>query len=205
MSLLWLILPLSFALMRLATRRYAFSALVTLSCAGIVLIAGLENSASLVVLGLLLSVVGDWFMAHQERDGLNFLRGVFGFSLAHVAFIAFAVQRFAFSAAALCVALALAAGYMVYLKKRVWPGLDGFLRGALATYALISVAGLFCALCMDAPQPEKALYIAGIASILFSDTMIAEAEFAHHARAAWLILPTYYLCHMLIAASQLLR
>ena len=44
-----------------------------------------------------------------------------------------------------------------------------------------------------------------IVCILFSDTMIAESQFAGQKWAYPLILPTYYLCHLLVAASQLWR
>lgn len=47
-------------------------------------------------------------------------------------------------------------------------------------------------------------YAAAIALLLFSDTMIAEADFAGNRRADILVLPTYYLCHIMVAASAIL-
>ena len=97
----------------------------------------------------------------------------------------------------------LTAAYGVYLARRIFPALDPKLRPALAGYALISLAGLSFALCRDVPLTGKLLYLLGILCILFSDTMIAEADFAKQRWAQPLILPFYYLCHLLITASQL--
>ena len=200
MRFLWLFLPIAMALLRLITGKYIFSALVSLACAAIIPF----SDAPFVVIGLLLSVVGDYLLAHQKGHPNRFLCGVAFFGLAHLAFIAFAARRFVLSPAALAVLLALAALYAVYLARRVLPGQGMPMRIALSGYAFVSLLGLFFALSMKAPHPaEYWLYAAGIASIVFSDTMIAEAEFVHHRWANRLILPTYYLCHILLAASQI--
>ena len=205
MSLLWLLLPLFFCLMRFITHKYICSALITLSCAAVTALAGRGGASWLVVAALVISAGGDWFMSHQPLNPNFFLFGVAGFALAHAVFIVYAAQSFRFSLPALLVALALAVLYAFYLKARVFPKADGFLRPALAGYALISLVGFFFALCRQAPGLEKALYAIGIACILFSDTMIAEARFAGQQWANQWILPTYYLCQLLITASRLLR
>ena len=205
MSLLWLLLPLAFCLLRFVTNQYIFSALITLACGAVVAIAGPGGSAWLVVLALGVSALGDWFMAHQTLGPNFFLYGVAGFAVAHALFIAFAARRFAFSLPALLLALALGAGYAFYLNARIFPHVEAPMRLALGGYALISLLGLFFALCRRVPSPERALYAVGIVCILFSDTMIAESQFAGQKWAYPLILPTYYLCHLLVAASQLWR
>ena len=48
------------------------------------------------------------------------------------------------------------------------------------------------------------IYACALALLLFSDTMIAEADFAGNPRADRLVLPTYYLCHILVALSAIL-
>jgi|GEM_PF-1480825 len=203
MRFLWLLVPLSFALMRLVTRRYVFSALVSLACAVIVLFSGVKAGGQLLALGLLLSVAGDYLLAHQRGRSNRFLLGVAFFGLAHVAFILDAARRWTFRPLAAGLIAVLAALYTVYLTRSVLPGQPASMKGALAGYALVSLLGLFFALSLDAPPPERVPYALGIACILFSDTMIGEANFAGHARAKALILPTYYLCHILIAASRL--
>ena len=50
----------------------------------------------------------------------------------------------------------------------------------------------------------SACYAVGIGLLLFSDTMIAENDFLGNHRVAALILPAYYLCHILVALSALI-
>ncbi len=203
MVCLWLLLPLGFALLRLATGKYAFSALTSLACAFIALLPGPDADGGLLALGLLLSVAGDYMLAHQKGRPAFFLYGVAGFGAAHLAFILFAARRFAFAPLAFGFIAVLAALYALYLSRRVLPGQPKPLRLALLGYALVSLAGLFFALCLNAPAPVRASYVLGIACIVFSDTMIAEAEFARNKKARPFILPAYYLCHILIALSRL--
>ena len=205
---LWLLLPLAMALLRLATGKYVFSALVSLSCALIAIIFGgwliPAGRDYLLAAGLVVSVMGDYLLAHQKRKPMRFIAGVALFGAAHVILIAYALCAFRFRPLALGFIVVLAALYAVYLKKRVLPGQPGAMKIALPCYALVSLAGLFCALCVsEATARQRLLYILGIACIVFSDTMIAEADFAHNKKAGKLILPTYYLCHILLAASAL--
>ena len=203
MQYLWLLVPLFMALMRLVTRKYVFSALVTLSCAVIALIPGVDASGLIMAAGLLFSIAGDYLLAHQHGKSAVFIEGVACFGIAHVLFILYAVQRFMFRPLAVGFIIVLAAFYALYLTRRVLPGQPQAMKGALLGYALVSLMGLFAALSMDAAGAARTLYIFGIASIVFSDTMIAEAEFARRKQAHMLILPTYYLCHVLLAASRL--
>lgn len=54
------------------------------------------------------------------------------------------------------------------------------------------------------PILPKCLFVAGIASILFSDTIIAFKEFSGYKELNFLIMPTYYLSHILMTL-QLIR
>ncbi len=205
MKLIALALPVLMVIFKFQTGRYIFSALITAACALAALLSGPKNALWLLIVGLVVSIVGDWFMAHQRRSPLNFFFGVGGFGIAHMLFIAYALTRFHFNLPALIVAGALIVGYALYFALGVYPRIDTPVAIAITGYALVSLAGLYCALSMNAPAAEKVLYALGIASILFSDTMIAESDFMHHAYAGKLILPTYYLCHILLAASRLVR
>ena len=205
MKLLALALPLLLTALKFRTGAYIYSALITAACALVSLISGLKDAGFLLFAGLAVSIAGDWFMAHQSRGPFNFFFGVGGFGVAHLLFIAYALRRFRFSPAALAVIIALLAGYALYFALRVYPKVDMAVASAVTAYALVSLAGLCCAFSLNAPPAEKILYILGIASILFSDTMIAESGFLHQKWAGPLILPTYYLCHILLAASRLVR
>lgn len=193
----WLfIIPLLCAALRLITRKYVFSALTTLSCAGLIALSGLLPAAPFLFAGLLASVVGDWFLAHTQDKPELYACGVIGFLAGHLLFIVHAARHMRFSAAALAIALALTVGYGFYMARRILPRTPGLLKIPLSLYALVSLGSIACAMMTGNP-----LYIAGIALLVFSDTMIAENDFAGNHRAKYLILPTYYLCHLLITLS----
>ena len=194
---IWLCATLFFWAMQAYTKKYIYSPLITACCAAFCAI----NGAWLAVAALAVSIAGDWFMNHQKLHPANFLFAVALFALAHALFILYAARRFAFRPAALAGVFLLGAAYAVYLKRRILAGQPPAMRTALPCYALISLAGLFFALCLDANAAELILYALGVSSILFSDTMIAEADFAKRRRAGRLILPFYFLCHALIACS----
>ena len=89
--------------------------------------------------------------------------------------------------------------YAAYLTQIVLPGMPKMLRLPAVLYTLVSVAGFTVAL-----TSGDAVYASAIALLLFSDTMIAAADFAGRKELSFLILPTYYLCHILIALSAML-
>ena len=51
----------------------------------------------------------------------------------------------------------------------------------------------------------KGLYVAGIVLVVFSDTIISFKEFLDYHALNGLILPTYYLAHLAITLSILIR
>ena len=89
--------------------------------------------------------------------------------------------------------------YAAYLTQIVLPGMPKMLRLPAVLYTLVSIAGFTVAL-----TSGDAVYASAIALLLFSDTMIAAADFAGRKELSFLILPTYYLCHILIALSAML-
>lgn len=191
--------------LRFATGKYMFSAFTTLLCGCAAALSGGGGDRLLLAGGLFVSVVADWFLAHQSGRESYFLRGVAGFFVAHCLFGGYAAVRYSFGYPQLIAAAVLLAAYSGYLALRVMPGVPGLFRLPITAYMLVSILSLYLALSMNAPVFEKVLYAFGIASILFSDTMIAENEFVGLKAAAKLVLPTYYLCHWLIALSALIR
>lgn len=191
--------------LRCAAGKYIFSACMSLLSACAVAASGQARLKLALIAGLLVSVVADWFLAHQKGHSGRFLYGVIGFFAAHCMFAWYAAMRFSFSMSALAIALVLLAAYGVYMALRLLPGVESGLKAPLTLYMLVSIVSLYFAMSMNAPVAEKALYIAGIAAILFSDTMIGENEFVGVRAAGKLVLPTYYLCHALIALSAMLR
>ena len=201
---LLLIVPAVLAVLQLTTHRYIFSALVTLCCALIVMIRRPDGGAVIMAAAFVLAAAGDYFLAHQKSRPADFLCGVALFALSHAAFILYAARRFSFRPWAAGVCAALAVIYAIYLSRRGLVGQSAALKAAVSLYALISLTGLFFAFSAKAALGEYVLYALGIACIIFSDTMIAEADFVKNAAARRFILPTYYLCHILLAASRVI-
>lgn len=188
-----ILIPAIFALCQLKTHKYIFSALTTLSCAAVAL-----PTAPVLATALLVSFVGDYFMAHKGSKEWMYLLGIAGFFLAHVVFIAHAVVGAQHVRAGLLTGAVLALWFTPYLVLRVIKKVPKLLKIPVVLYTFISIAGLACAV-----MTGNVLYILGIAMLLFSDTMIAESDFVGNPRTSWLILPTYYLCHILVALSAL--
>lgn len=191
--------------LRFTVGGYIYSALITSLCGiSVIFTAGGINKWLLAV-GLFVSVVADWFLNHQSGHGERFLYGVIGFFIAHCLFVAYAAVRYRFGAAGFAAALMLLIGFGAYMIFRALPHVEPGLKIPITAYMLVSVLSLYSAFSMNAPAPEKALYIAGIVAIVFSDTMISENIFVGVKPAAKLVHPTYYACHWLIALSALLR
>lgn len=204
-----ILIPIAFALLQLKMNKYIFSALTTLSCAAIAAL-----NSPIMALALFISFIGDWFMAHKGSKEWMYLLGIAGFFLAHMVFIAHALTHVLFAShealvlgvvpratyvrAGLLTGAVLTLWFTPYLILRVIRKVPKLLKLPVVLYAFISIAGLSCAV-----MTGNALYILGIAMLLFSDTMIAENDFVGNTKAGPLILPTYYLCHILVALSAL--
>ena len=195
MPYLLLLIPIFFSLSYLVARKYIFSPLMTLSCAALVLCKQPIMGAALVM-----SAVGDWFMAHKGTRTDVYRLGILGFFIAHALFIVYATTRIKTVVVPLIIGLAMVIGYALYLTRRVLPRTPAMLKFPAALYAAISLAGFTCAMMTREP-----LYIIGIGLLLFSDTAIAENDFVHNARAGILILPTYHLCQLFVALSALIQ
>lgn len=190
---------------RLSAGGYIFSALISGSCGAAVLFSGGGSDGLLLAAGLFVSVVADWFLCHQSGHSKRFLYGVIGFFIAHCLFTGYAAVRYGFNVPALVAAGVILAGLCVYMFGRALPHVEAGLKLPVVAYMLVSVVSLYAAFSMDAPALQKILYIAGIAAIVFSDTMISENIFVGTSGAGRLVQPTYYACHWLIALSALIR
>lgn len=188
-----ILIPIAFTLLQLKSNKYIFSALTTLSCAAIAAL-----NSPIMALALFVSFIGDYFMAHKGSKEWMYLLGIVGFLLGHAVFIAHALLRAVNTQSGLIIGAALVLCLTPYLLLRVIRKVPKLLQIPVMLYTFISIAGLACAVMTGNP-----LYILGIAMLLFSDTMIAENDFVGNTKAGPLILPTYYLCHILVALSAL--
>ena len=188
------------ALLKCALGNYILSACTTLLCA----LSAAGAPRWVIAAGFLASVTGDWFLVHQQPGGNRFLYGVIFFFIAHCLFSVSAAMRFCFNVPALAVAALLATGYGLYMYIRILPRVDAGLRLPLVMYMLVSIVSLWCAMSMAGKAHVRLVYIVGIASIVFSDTMIAENIYMESGLAGRLVHPTYYFCHLMVALSALL-
>lgn len=202
---LWaaLLLPVGAMALGLKTKKYVWNCVLTLSCAAIVILTGRGKMMAPLVAALAVSVVGDYFMGHKNGKPIRYILGIAFFLLAHLAFIWYAAGRFAGSARIFIAGGALIGMLLWYLSARVLPKLKGQrpMQIAVTLYSLVTGVSVVAAAGMQAGQFEALLYAVGIVMIALSDTMIAETDFVGNKEWQSYIMPTYYLCHILVAAS----
>lgn len=206
MSKLWLLLlivPAFFAFMRQIYKHYIFSPLVTFSCLCFCLIAR-SPAWYYLALGFVFSIIGDYLLAHVGSKEIRFVYGVGGFFLAHTCFCLYSLNNARMNIYLWIFAVVLALGYFMFMYLRILPKAEGLpLKIAITMYMLISVAALTLALSSSLPPYAKWTFVLGILFILFSDTLIGLKRFAGVKGIGKYILPTYYMCHILLAASTL--
>lgn len=204
-----LILPAAVAVMALWTGRLPFKLAVAASC-GIILMACVVRRPRLsglqlwwVVAALAMSMVGDYFLSSRKGHAHFFEAGIAAFFAAHLGFLRYALAHGRISIGALAVMLL---AFVPYFLLGLAPAIESrTLWTAVLVYLLVSCVGLAAALGLNQPRPVKWLYLAGIALIVFSDTLISFGEFLRYRRLNFLILPTYYAAHLAITASILAR
>ena len=194
-----LAIPLAAAALRRVRPWFALNAIVSLSCAAIVL--AVRGAVSPLFFGLIVSVAADWFMAHKAGRTGWYLCGIGGFFAAHALFLWDVLLDASLAPLPFLAFALLAAGYGLYLARRILPRVsDARMRLAIVLYMLISAASL--GLSLAAPGAARTL---GLLCIVLSDTLIAESDLAgNRAAGAW-ILPTYFLCHILLALSAVVE
>ena len=179
---------------------------VPLFCAALLVIAHVRRLAGRWDLGCLIaalgwSAVGDWFLSHRAGRESFFLAGIGFFFCAHLGYLGFA--RFHGGPVRRPLAVLLLV-FVPYYLLALWPAISsGVLAVAVFVYLLISCVALAAALAMQAGPALKRPYVAGIALIVFSDTLISFHEFLHYDAWNALILPTYYLAHLWVTWAAL--
>lgn len=194
-----LAIPLAAAALRCVRPWFALNAIVSLSCAAIVLAA--RGAVSPLFFGLIVSVAADWFMAHKAGRTGWYLCGIGGFFAAHALFLWDVLLDASLAPLPFLAFALLAAGYGLYLARRILPRVsDARMRLAIVLYMLISAASL--AFSLAVPGAARTL---GLLCIVLSDTLIAESDFVGNRAARPWILPTYFLCHILLALSAVVE
>ncbi|MFT3903271.1 MAG: lysoplasmalogenase [Niabella sp.] len=151
------------------------------------------------VAALFFSIIGDWFLGHRNGITARFIYGILFFFIGHVGFLWFSLRNGKINLWVLSVALT---GYLTLFFLMIYPNIeDNTLMAAVLGYLLISCFSLAAATGMRFHILPKSLFIAGIGSIVFSDTIIAFSEFAGYKEFNFLIMPTYYLSHILMTLA----
>lgn len=156
-----------------------------------------------VIVAFGFSMIGDTFLSNKGDDEMMFVYGIAGFFFAHLGYLGYALANGQVHRPAL---LVLAAGYVPFFILSLNPGIDDpILSGAVLVYLLVSVLVLATALGLDLTGVSKWTYVAGITSIVVSDTFIAFNEFLDITTFNDLVLPTYYFAHIIITFGILNR
>jgi hypothetical protein len=176
---------------------------VTVSCIAIVALLAAERfktSKWIIFISLVISMLADSLLQYSENNPVRLVFGIMMFLPVHLGYMLFClrygrVNRFLFSI--------LVTGYGLFLILKLMPGISiPVLKLSVALYALASCLSLAASAGLWLSFLPKFLFVAGIAAMVFSDTLIACREFIHvdllHGN---LIMPAYYASQILVTAS----
>ena len=182
--------------------RYPFRACVSVSCAAILwLMSGREVRRTIwwVIAALLVSSVADWFMMNSGKVQMYFLYGVCLFFVTHVGFFVFCLKNGRIDRWLL---LPVLTGYLAFFFLVLRPAIsEPVLLAAVLAYLLISCFSLSAAAGLRLSAMTRWCFTAGIALLVFSDTIIALKDFAGYNELGFLILPTYFASHIMVTMA----
>lgn len=157
----------------------------------------------MIIGAFLFSIAGDWFLSNMKGDSGMFVTGIALYFVAHVGYLTFALMngkiKWTFTGI-------LIVAYLVFFFLKLFPSFDdSVLMVAALIYLLISCLSLGAAVGIKTSPAVRWSFVFGIVMILFSDTIISFKEFVGYQELNRLILPTYYLAHISITLSLLLK
>lgn len=152
-----------------------------------------------VLSAFLFSIGGDYFLSHRNGELMMFVYGIGLFFIAHLGYLGYALSNGRLS---IPVTTVVSVGYLIFFFVGLYPGIpDPVLMWAALGYLIVSCISMGAAWGMASKGISRTLYIWGIGMIVFSDTLIAFREFMAYSQWDFLILPTYYLAHILVTAA----
>lgn len=202
------LLPAVFAILALQGLGFGYKAGVTISCLLIIFVAHRSWLTRLsdiwwVIIAFIFSITGDWFLSNKGDSFLMFASGIGLYFVAHAGYLIFALRHGNLNKIFTALVLGV---YLVFFFLVLWPAIDEpILLYATLIYLLISCISLGASAGMERANAVKWSYFAGIALILFSDTIISFKEFTSCQELNFLILPTYYAAHMLITYALIIE
>jgi len=153
----------------------------------------------MIVGAFLFSIAGDWFLSHSNEDPIMFSKGIALFFFAHIGYLSFALFNGKIKWLSTSILLAI---FLIYFFVLLYPTFnDSVLMMASLIYLFISCLSFGASLGIKGDNIVKWTYIFGIFLVLFSDTIISITDFLGYKSLGFLILPTYYLAHIVITFS----
>lgn len=195
------LLPFIFAVLATMGFGFIYKAAVTLGCLFILFLAYgskivRSKDTIYITLAFVFSIIGDWFLSNKGDNFLMFAAGIGLYFLAHTGYLVYALKNGSLNKLFTFAILAVFLGFFVLV---LWPAIDDpLLQVSVLLYLLISCFSVGASINLKFSTVTKWCYFAGIALILFSDTIISFKEFTPYQELNFLILPTYYAAHMLI-------
>ena len=208
MRLLLLIVPVVFGIFAATGYGFFYRACVSVSCAVIVWLMSkpaTDRSTRWVIAALLIAAVADWFMVHSGSNPIYFLYGIGLFFVVHTGFFLFCLKNGRIHRYVLLVLLT---GYLTFFFMVLHPAItDTRVWIAVLAYLLISCFSLAAAAGLRLAPVVRWCYTAGIALLVFSDTLIALRVFAGYRNIEFLILiqPTYFASQMMVTLALMKR
>jgi hypothetical protein len=143
-------------------------------------------------------------LQHREGTALLFIAGIALFFSAHTGFLFFCLIHGKMRWRLL---ILLIAGYGLFFVCKLFPVISNpVLLAAILLYMLISCLSLAAASGIRLSLFACNLFTAGIAFLVFSDTLIACCEFLHACGLYhYLMMPMYYASHILITIAVIIR
>jgi len=153
----------------------------------------------MIIAAFLFSIAGDWFLSHSNGDPIMFSKGIALFFFAHIGYLTFALLNGKIKWLTTSILLVV---FLVYFFVLLYPTFDdSVLMTASLIYLFISCLSFGASLGMKGDSVVKWTYVFGIFLVLFSDTIISLTDFLGYQSLNFLILPTYYLAHIVITFS----
>lgn len=201
---LGIIVPLVMTILALWKTDYVFHVGVPLSCIAMLIITPAKEIKSIswiVIISLIFCIAGDWMLRTQATDPNRFIYGILLFLIAHIGYLIFCLKQGSISKLALTVLLL---GYGFFFIFYLYPSIgNSFLLIPVFLYLIFSCLTLAAAIGLNLDPLSRWLFVSGIVCFLFSDTLIALNVFLGKSDLYILMMPMYYMSHVLVTAGMI--
>jgi len=158
-----------------------------------------KRDTCFVMLAFALSIAGDWYLTTRHGRQSRFLISILLYSMAHGCYLAFSLMngRFRWKTTT-----ALTSVFLIFYFINLNPAIHSpALKVGVIVYTIMSCVSLGGAASTQLTPWTKWLYVAGIAMLVISDTLLGLKEFASCQKVHFLILPNYYFGQICITAA----